>query len=168
MKKESPNQNALREPRIGAMLHYPECDFVTAVNYCCDASSKVSYNAIIAPDGAAIEIVPRDRRAWHAGVCRPSQSSRSYEDANSAFYGIAIAGGPEFGPPTDAQEQTLNSILWDLFEAYQWPVCEWYRIVGHDTEAYPRGRKIDPTGHNPGKPWLSLQGVRDALCATQP
>lgn len=164
----SPNCGELREPRIGCLLHYTDCDFNTAVGWTRDPASKVSYNVIIAGDGAAVQIVPWEQRAWHAGVCKPSQTSRHYEDANSAYYGIALSGGPQFGPPTPAQEQTLNAILWDRFETHQWPVAEWWRITGHDAEAWPRGRKIDPTGPDPSKPWLDMDGVRQALAATQP
>lgn len=165
---KSPNFNAeLREPRIGVMLHYPACDFNTAVAYCCDPASKVAYHVVIAGDGAAVQLCPWDSRAWHAGVCRPSTTSRSYEDANSAFYGIALSGGPAFGPPTDAQEQTLNSILYDRFEAHAWSLSEWYRVVSHGAEAWPRGRKDDPEGSGP-VPWLDMEGVRKALAATQP
>lgn len=162
------NANALREPRIGAMIHYSAGDFASTVAWCRDPVSKVSYNVVIAGDGAAVQIVPWDLRAWHAGVCRPSQTARSYEDANSAFYGIALSGGPTFGPPTSAQEQTLNSILYDRFEAHQWPLVEWWRIVSHGAEAWPRGRKEDPEGPDLTKPWLSLEGVRKALAASQP
>ena len=168
---KSPNFNAaLREPRIGCMVHYSAGDFNSTVQWCCDPASRVSYHVVIAGDGAAVQLVPWDARAWHAGKCSPSRESRSYEDANSAFYGIALSGGPEFGPPTDAQEQTLNSILWDRFQEHGWPVAEWWRVVGHDTEAAPRGRKADPTGdshgYGPAHPWLSLDGVRAALAAT--
>jgi N-acetyl-anhydromuramyl-L-alanine amidase AmpD len=183
---KSPNFHAdLREPRIGCMVHYSAGDFNSTVSWVCDPTSKVSYHVVIAGDGAAVQLVPWDARAWHAGLCKPSRDSRSYEDANSAFYGIALSGGPAFGRPTDAQEQTLNSILWDRFAEHHWPVSEWWRIVGHDTEAvhtkasapeHPklwgkRGRKADPTGdshgYGPLNPWLSLEGVRAALAATE-
>lgn len=161
------NANALREPRIGCLLHYSDGDFSSTVAWCKDPTSKVSYNVVIAGDGAAVQIVPWDLRAWHAGVCRPSVTSRSYEDANSAFYGIALSGGPSFGPPTDAQEQTLNAILFDRFEAHQWPLAEWWRVTSHSAEAWPRGRKVDPEGTGP-TPWLDMAGVRKALAATLP
>lgn len=172
MTPRSPNHGELREPRIGVALHYSDGDFNSTVAWCCDPASKVSYHVVIAGDGAAVQLVPWDRRAWHMGRCAPSKTSCSYTDANSAFYGIALSGGPQFGPPTDAQEQTLNSILWDRFTEHGWPVCEWYRIVGHDSEAIPAGRKHDPTGdshgYDPGRPWLSLESVRAALAATAP
>jgi N-acetyl-anhydromuramyl-L-alanine amidase AmpD len=172
----SPNHGELREPRIGCALHYTGGGFVESVAWCRvpkgpTNDNPVSYHVIIAPDGAAVQLVPWDRRAWHMGNCRPSQTSRSYEDANSAFYGIALAGGPEFGRPTDAQEQTLNGILFDRFHEHQWSLGDWWRVVGHDTECWPRTRKHDPTGdshgYGPSSPWLSLDGVRAALAATQ-
>ena len=83
----------LREDRQGIVLHYdgsgsdagsmawfraPEC--------------KVSYNLLVLDDGSYVRIAPDSARAWHAGRCRPSDPSRiRYSDANSAFYGIAIA-----------------------------------------------------------------------------
>lgn len=160
------NANALREPRIGALIHYSAGDFVSTVDWCRNPTSKVSYNAVIAPDGAAVQVVPWELRAWHAGVCRPSTTSRAYTDANSAFYGIALAGGPTFGPPADAQRMTLNSILHDRFEAHGWPVVEWWRIASHGAEAWPRGRKEDPEGPDKANPWLSLDDVRSALAVT--
>jgi N-acetyl-anhydromuramyl-L-alanine amidase AmpD len=166
------NANELREPRIGCMVHFTRGHFATDAAYCRDPASKVSYNLLIGPDGDTDLIVPWDLRAWHAGVCRPSPTSRHYGDANSAFYGIALAGGPEIGPPTSAQEQTLNEVLFDRFREHQWSVAEWWRIQGHESEAYPPGRKDDPSGSPPSyglaHPWLSLDGVRKALSATQP
>ena len=148
------------------MVHFTRGTYAVDAAYCREPSSKVSYNLLIGRDGETDLIVPWDRRAWHAGRCRPSQTSRSYEDANSAFYGIALTGGPELAPPTDAQELMLNEALWDRFEAHQWSVAEWWRVQGHESEAYPRGRKDDPTGPDPHNPWLSMDGVRQALART--
>ena len=154
------------------MVHFSDGDYASTVAWCRDPASKVAYHVVIGADGHAEQIIPWELRAWHAGACRPSQTSRHYEDANSAFYGIALAGGPAFGPPTSAQEQTLNEVLYDRFTAHQWPLVEWWRIQGHDTECWPRTRKHDPTGdshgYGPTNPWLSLDGVREALAATAP
>lgn len=168
----SPNHGELREPRIGVMVHFTRGTYAVDCAYCRDPNSKVSYNLIIGPAGESDLIVPWDLRAWHAGVCRPSITSRSYEDANSAYFGVALAGGPEHGPPTSAQEQTLNEVIYDRFQEHGWPVQEWWRIQGHESEAWPPGRKDDPSGsppsYGPSNPWLSLDGVRKALAATQP
>lgn len=155
------NANTLREDRIGVMVHYSAGDFAGTVAWCKDPKSKVSYNAVIAPDGAVVVIVPWTLRAWHAGVCKPSSDQLHYTDANSAFEGIALSGGPEFGPPTDHQRKALAMLLQERFYARKWSPTETWRIVSHASEAWPRGRKDDPEG--PHHDWLLMADVRRSL-----
>ena len=158
------NANALREDRMGVLVHYSDGDYASTVEWCKDPVSKVSYNTCIGPDGQIASIVPYDMRAWHAGVCRTSNPDQlPYHDANSAFEGLALSGGPQFGPPTDAQVSTLVTLIKARFAANGWDTSETWRITGHDIEAWPRGRKEDPTGPDRSQPWLSLDAVRDAV-----
>jgi Negative regulator of beta-lactamase expression len=158
------NANPLREPRRGILLHYSDGDFASTAAWCRDPASQVSYNLLIGPAGETDLIVPFTLRAWHAGVCRPSRDL-AYTDANSALEGIALAGGPAYGPVTDPQFQQLIATLYDRFVAHDWPRDDTWRITGHDREAWPRGRKPDPTGPNAAAPWLDLDTVRAALLA---
>lgn len=155
------NANALTESRRGVMVHYAAGAFGPSVDWCKNPASKVSYNVIIGPKGEVARIVPWTLRAWHAGVCRTSDPARlPYRDANSAFEGIALSGGPNVGPPATAQVERLVSEIRARFRAHGWGQGDGWRIVGHDTEAWPRGRKVDPTGPDASRPWLDLDAIR--------
>ncbi|HEY4100086.1 MAG TPA: N-acetylmuramoyl-L-alanine amidase [Gemmatimonadales bacterium] len=158
--------DTLRQRRVGIMLHYDDSgsdagalEWLTK-----DPRCEVSYNVLVLDDGQAYEIAPLEQRAWHAGVCHPSDSARlSYQDANSAFYGIAIAAKDgetakllQFRSVVELCRQLAAQHAWDLAK-------EPWRITGHADEAWPRGRKIDPTGSNPLRPVLSLEAVRAAF-----
>lgn len=165
---ESANHNALREPRIGVMLHYDgSLSDRGAVSWFKHPKCKVSYQDLALDDGTVVEIAPEDRRAWHAGVCRPSDPRLVYRDANSAFYGIAAA-------TTDGVDVTpaqLISLAWltrRYFEANGWPLSDTWRIVGHHTEAWKRGRKTDPIGATAKNPIFSVADVVALLPLVQP
>lgn len=160
------NYNDLTEPRIGIMLHYDDSgsdqgaiDWLTK-----DPRCRVSYNLLVLDDGRIIEIAPDDKRAWHAGVCRSSDVRLDYKDANSAFWGIAIAA--RAGERATYIQKHMVSELCRSYLRRLGSLEETWRIVGHDSEAWPRGRKIDPAGPDPAKPVLSLVEVR-ALAGTQ-
>lgn len=170
----SPNQNAQREPVIGVALHYTGGSFAGSVAWCRDPKSKVSYHVIIGPTaGQRTVLVPLDKRAWHMGVCRSSDPARlPYNDANSAFIGIAAATGKNPVPATAWQFDAIVAECRHVFQHFGWPLTETWRIVGHASEAvYPEGhrlagqygRKPDPEGPNPQAPILSVAAVRAAL-----
>jgi len=158
----SPNHNALRGDRQGLMVHYSAGSFAGTVAWCRDPASGVSYNRVVGPEGEVVVLVPDDRRAWHAGVCRPT-SRFAYADANSAFEGIALSGGPPV-PPTAAQVGALVRVLAERMRARRWGAAEIWRITGHEHEAWPRGRKHDPSGGSV-PPWLDLDAVRTIVAA---
>lgn len=174
----SPNHNALRESRIGIGVHYSAGTYDSTVDWCCRPKSQVSYNAVIRWDGHVELLVPWDLRAWHMGPCASSDPLRlPYVDANSAFEGIALSGGPEFGRPTREAVAALVKLLRDRMLARAWPLSETWRIVGHETERIytakdtpnaalwgKKGAKSDPSGPlplwGPTRPWLDLNAVR--------
>lgn len=163
--REIPNgqYGDLREPRVGVMLHYDASQSdAGAVAWFADPRCRVSYHYLVLDDGGFVSIAPPDRRAWHAGVCKPSSDRLQYRDANSAFYGIAAA-------TTDGVDVTplqLLTIAWltrRLFEREGWPVTDLWRIVGHRTEAWKRGRKSDPEGGDLANPVYSPADIRQLL-----
>jgi N-acetyl-anhydromuramyl-L-alanine amidase AmpD len=161
---ENRNWGALREPRLGVMLHYtgPGSDDGLVAWLQRGADCRVSYNWLVQDDGEEVPVAPAAARAWHAGVCRPSDPRLVYQDANSAFYGIALTAAP----PEVASQFAFRAVLRvcrELFYQHRWSLRESWRIVGHDTEAWPRGRKIDPTGPNPKHPILDVLAIRRAL-----
>lgn len=162
------NAGPLEEPRIGVMLHYSEGSFRGTAEWCRTGKPKnpnpVSYNALVGPAGQRDVIVPWHLRAWHGGKCRPSDPARMpYTDANSAFEGIALSGGPQFGPPTPRQIAAVVLLIRERFAANGWDRRETWRISSHDAEAWPRGRKSDITGPNKAKPWLDLTHIRNEV-----
>lgn len=151
----------LRGPRMGVMLHYDgSTSDAGGLAWFADPTCQVSYQIVVADDGRWAQIAPDEARAWHAGVCRTSDAKRlPYVDANSAFYGIAALTN-EANQVTAAQMLTIAWLTWRYFVRHGWALSETWRIVGHDTEAWPRGRKTDPTGPLPRNPVLALSDVR--------
>lgn len=159
------NWGTLREPRLGIMLHYDASTGTDAgaLAWFAHPDCRVSYNYLVDDDGDVHVIAPPNARAWHAGACRSSDAARlPYRDANSAFYGVAWAGGGRRGdvcPERALAGITVQCVT--IFRAHRWPAEEVWRIVGHRTEAWPRGRKPDPEGpRHPNATILSVLDVR--------
>jgi N-acetyl-anhydromuramyl-L-alanine amidase AmpD len=155
----------LYEARIGVMLHYDaSASDAGAVAWLTqDPRCRVSYHGLVLDDGGVVEIAPWHMRAWHAGVCRSSSPYLlRYRDANSAFYGLAAAAR-DGDVITEAQYGALLRLVVERFQAEGWSLRESWRLVGHDTEAWPRGRKHDPTGSTPEQPVLSVPRMREWL-----
>jgi N-acetylmuramoyl-L-alanine amidase len=77
------------------VLHYTGMPSAEgALSWLCDPRSQVSSHYFVFEDGEVAQLVPEDRRAWHAGLsCWRGQS-----DVNSRSVGIEIANpGHEFG-----------------------------------------------------------------------
>lgn len=153
----------LKEGRVGVMIHYDaSASDAGGLAWFADPGCTVSYQDLVTDDGVVHEIAPRDARAWHAGVCKPSEPRLKYTDANSAFYGLSAA-------TNDKVQATVQQLLsmaartrW-YFALHNWPVTDTWRIVGHDSEAWPRGRKSDPHGASRERPILSVQAVRTLM-----
>ncbi len=110
-----------------------------------DPACQVSYTVLVLDDGRVVRIAPDDARAWHAGVCTPSDPTHlPYRDANSAFYGLAFAArrGDTITTPQ------LNAALAQVarwFAAEGWPRHETWRLTDHRTETrLPSGAHRKP------------------------
>ncbi len=158
----------LREKRQGILLHYDaSASDPGAVAWLRDdPRCHVSYNWLILDSGAQVTIAPMDARAWHAGVCRPSDPARlPYTDANSVFYGIAIAA-TDGDVVTKVQQAAVVNLCVALFKRHRWNrKTQLWRISGHDKEAWPRGRKHDPTGSKPEKPVMDVSKIQELVSA---
>lgn len=155
------NWGSLREPRMGVMLHYDaSASDRGAVEWLLhDPRCKVSYNYLVLDNGSVVTIAPPDARAWHAGICRSSDPRLPYKDANSAFWGISLAATVG-DVATEAAREAVADLCAVLFVNQSWPVTEYWRIVGHSSECWPRGRKIDPQGPDPAKPVLAVADIQ--------
>lgn len=157
------NWNRRREPRIGVMAHYDASlsDAGAARFLTSDPSCNVSYNRLVLDAGRAVKITPDDARAWHAGRCRPSEPRLAYRDANSAFYGFAVAATAG-DTITAVQRDVLVALCVWAFQRERWSLAETWRITDHAAEAWPRGRKVDLGTQLVG---LSVAIVRAAVAA---
>jgi len=145
------------------MLHYDgSATDKGALAWFSHPDCKVSYNYLLWDNGNIHPIAPLDARAYHAGVCRPSDPRLPYTDANSALYGLSIAAKPP-DVATPAQFESLYALCVSLFQREGWSRSEAWRIVGHNTECWPRGRKTDPEGPDLTQPVLSVADIRRAV-----
>lgn len=156
-----------REPRAGVCLHYDasSSDRGSVAWFKDPRARNVGYTYLILDDGEALLLAPYTARVYHAGRCRPSrdfQLQAPYRDANSALIGVSIAA-TDGDRATVGQVEVVAAICHDIFVGEGWPLAETWRITGHEDEAWPRGRKIDPTGSDPERPVLSVAAVRATM-----
>lgn len=99
------------------------------------AALKVSTHLLIRRDGALIQYVPFDKRAWHAG----QSNYRGRERCNDFSVGIELEGA-DSEPYEPVQYRVLSEVILDLCDAY--PTLSTEHVVGHSDVA--PGRKSDP------------------------
>ncbi len=121
------------------ILHYtgmPEAG--EALQWLCNPASQVSSHYFVFENGHTLQLVPEERRAWHAGASHWAGET----DLNSASIGIEIAnpghpgGLPDF---PEAQIAATLNLCRDICERWQIPP---ERVLAHSDVA--PGRKIDP------------------------
>ena len=161
----SPNHGDRKGRIVDAIiLHYTDMPTAeAAVAVLCDPATEVSSHYLVDEDGGIVQMVPEDRRAWHAG--------RSYwrgeRDLNSVSIGIEIANGGLRGglPPfPDRQIDAVIALCRDIARRRDVPAD---RVLAHSDIA--PGRKVDP---GPRFPWGLLAqaglGVRPTIAQVIP
>lgn len=96
---------------------------------------KVSSHLLILRDGEVIQLVPFDKRAWHAGV----SSWQSQSNCNDYSIGIELEGTDDT-KFHEKQYVALSGVLSALFRKYS--LLSLSRLVAHSEVA--SGRKTDP------------------------
>jgi N-acetylmuramoyl-L-alanine amidase len=120
------------------VIHYTDLDLPDTLARLCDPAIQASTHYVITRRGRLLQLVPDDRKAWHAGVSalagRPA--------VNEFAIGIDLVFQPgRHRGYTATQYRTLLALLRDLCTRYHIPTA---RIVGHEHIALPPGRKQDP------------------------
>jgi N-acetylmuramoyl-L-alanine amidase len=120
------------------VIHYTDLDLPDTLARLCDPAIQASTHYVITRRGRLLQLVPEDRKAWHAGVSalagRPA--------VNEFAIGIDLVFQPGRHPGyTDSQYRTLLALLQDLCARHG---IRPDRIVGHEDVALPPGRKQDP------------------------
>ena len=111
------------------------------------AGLRVSAHFLVRRDGALLQFVPCDARAWHAGTSRFDGRER----CNDYSIGIELEGTDE-RPYTAKQYARLAALVRRLRR--RWPIAA---IAGHSDVA--PGRKTDP---GPAFDWALLRGLLGA------
>ncbi len=103
-----------------------------------NTARKVSAHFVVGRDGRVVQMVPVERRAWHAG---PSvlDGTPSVNDYSVGIEMVNLNDGKD--PYTDAQVHAVAGILRFLRSRYVIPDS---RVVSHASIALPAGRKSDP------------------------
>lgn len=96
---------------------------------------KVSSHLYIKRNGAVIQFVPLNQRAWHAGVSQ----FNGKDNCNDFSIGIELSGADQI-PYTDAQYESLVRVTKAIQAEY--PLIDSANIQGHCDIA--PGRKTDP------------------------
>jgi N-acetylmuramoyl-L-alanine amidase len=148
----SPNFDQRRSPPDMVVVHYTGMSTgAEALERLCDPEAKVSAHYMIEEDGRVYQLVPEERRAWHAGV----SFWKGETDVNAVSIGIELVNpGHELGYPDfpDMQVEALIGLL-DAIRG-RWTIPNG-RILGHSDVA--PDRKIDPGEKFPWKR-LALDG----------
>jgi len=150
--RPSPNAGDRRDGKACdiLLLHYtgmktgPEAE-----DWLCDPQSEVSCHYIVHEDGRVVQMVPEERRAWHAG----SSFWKGETDINSRSVGIEIVnGGHDFGLPAfpESQVEAVIDLSRGIVARHEIAA---ERVLAHSDVA--PGRKRDPGERFP---WAHLAG----------
>nr|WP_299848932.1 N-acetylmuramoyl-L-alanine amidase [uncultured Roseovarius sp.] len=126
------------------VLHYTAMETAqAALERLCDPAAEVSAHYLIRENGYIWQLVPEDKRAWHAGAGQWGD----VRDVNSRSIGIELANCGDH-PFPEPQMAALEALVRDIMA--RWHITP-ERIIGHSDMAL--GRKIDP---GPRFDWLRL------------
>ena len=135
----SPNFDMRRAPPDMLVLHYTGMETgEAALARLRDPEAKVSAHYLVEEDGRIFQLVPEERRAWHAGA----GGWRGEDDCNAASIGIEIVNpGHEFGYRLfpEAQIAAVIALIGDIRD--RWTIPD-NRIIAHSDLA--PARKTDP------------------------
>jgi N-acetylmuramoyl-L-alanine amidase/AmpD protein len=101
-------------------------------------TSGVSAHFVVGKDGQVIQMVPVEKRAWHAGA----SELEGRTSVNDFSIGIEMVNRNDgLDPYPEAQIQAVAGII--RFVRSRYPIPD-SRIVSHEKVARPIGRKSDP------------------------
>jgi N-acetylmuramoyl-L-alanine amidase len=148
----SPSHNERLRPISAIILHYTGMPTAAgALERLCNSDAEVSAHYFIAENGEILQLVPEDRRAWHAG--RSFWAGES--DMNSASVGIEIVH-PGHADPRAFPIQQIDAVAALCRDICARHAIRPERVLAHSDIAV--SRKIDPGEFFP---WdeLARQGV---------
>lgn len=110
------------------------------INIFLNPARRVSAHFVVGKAGRVVQMVPVEKRAWHAG---PSllEGADKVNDYSIGIEMVNLNDGVD--PYTDAQMEAVAGLIRFLRSRYAIPDS---RIVSHAQIALPQGRKSDPLG----------------------
>lgn len=157
----SPNFNERQRPITMAVIHYTEMKPIeTALERLTTEEGGVSAHYLISEEGVVTQLVPEDKRAWHAG----KSFWRGEKDVNSASVGIELdhpGHAEENGGYRGFEKRQIDALiplLARIVKDYDIPRAN---VVGHSDVAPMR--KVDPGEYFP---WDRL--AETGLCLPKP
>ena len=151
----SPNHDSRENTPVSLLvLHYTGMQSANEARArMTDPSAKVSAHYMVEESGDVWQLVPEERRAWHAGLSH----WRDRTNVNSASIGVEIVNpGHEFGYRAFPHEQMLSVAELCHGILARHPAIEPRNVVGHSDIA--PARKEDP-GELFDWAWLAHQGI---------
>lgn len=134
----SPNHGVRTRPISSLIIHYTGMPTTeSALELLCSPIAQVSAHYLVDVDGAVLQLVAEDRRAWHAGVSYWAGET----DLNMSSIGIEVAH-PGHRDPTPFPGRQISAVIdlaRDICARHTIPPA---RVLAHSDIA-PR-RKIDP------------------------
>ncbi|MEM7069263.1 MAG: N-acetylmuramoyl-L-alanine amidase [Pseudomonadota bacterium] len=128
------------------LMHYTGMDTAeNAINWLCCKESGVSCHYFVYEDGRIVQLVPEEKRAWHAG----KSNWQGETDINSRSIGIEIVNpGHNWNYPDypDVQIDAVTELSMDIIERHSIPA---HQVLAHSDVA--PGRKPDPGEKFPWK-----------------
>jgi N-acetylmuramoyl-L-alanine amidase len=134
----SPNHGPRARPVSALVLHYTGMPTAEgALELLCSPIAEVSSHYVVEEDGSVLQLVPEERRAWHAGASFWAGET----DMNSASIGVEIVhpGHIDPRPFPPAQIKSVIALSRDICARHKIPA---ERVLAHSDIA-PR-RKMDP------------------------
>ncbi len=143
------------------VLHYTGMKTGTeALERMCDAHAEVSAHYMVEEDGRIYQLVPENKRAWHAGL----SYWRGETNINARSIGIEIVNpGHEWGYRAFPQVQ-IDSVISLCLDVLSRQRIEKRNVVGHSDIAPTR--KTDPGELFPW-PELAANGIGQFPCPEQ-
>jgi N-acetyl-anhydromuramyl-L-alanine amidase AmpD len=114
------------------VIHVTEGSFQSALNWCTNKFSQVSYHFIVKEDGQKYKLVDTKNTAWHAGqAVKPSWKGHTIgRNPNLETIGIAFAGFAHLGP-TLAQILAIRELILEYSAFHRIPLNR-DNIIGHN------------------------------------
>lgn len=135
------------------ILHYTGMpDDMGALRWLCSEESQVSSHYLVHRDGSVVQMVPENRRAWHAGKSFWAGET----DINSRSIGIEIANAGHTGGLPDFPDEQIKSVIELCLDCGRRHNIAAPRVLGHSDVAPVR--KVDPGEKFPW-PVLHAAGV---------